>query len=148
MQDLILTSTAIVFVIVLAIANGYIALQLLQLKYESVTARQKGEKYKGYWHLAMGGAFLVAFIGLALLGNGNFLVNLFYLISIHFLLYDVSINFVRKRFGWEFTGTCEDWKAGFDWDWDCVTLKIDKIFGIKFIRVGVFLLAVYLKFGR
>ncbi len=146
MQDLILTSTAIVFVIVLAIANGYIALQLSQMKYESITARQKGEKYKGYWHLAMGGAFLVAFAGFALLTGGSFLVNLFYLTSIHFLLYDVTINFVRKRFGWEFTGACESWKAGFDWD--CVTLKIDKIFGIKFIRVGVFLLAIYLKFGR
>ncbi len=132
---------ALAFVIPFAMMNGYIALQLEQMK---AISDVMSNHYKGEWHVWAGVTVFAVFVSVSILNYGltiDALKSFTVMLGVHFLLYDNVINLSRGKFSFRFAGTCEG-----KWDWDCVILKIDKIIPVNILRVLFFVAIIWWRF--
>ena len=105
------------FMVVMALFNGFIANQLECMRYKEGCAG-RGNRWKGRWHITCG---LIRAIFSATLLCIDVRYALTYIL-IDFTFYNAVLNLARGRSFCRFEGVCEKWGNGFDWD--CIWIKI------------------------
>ena len=108
-----------VFLIVVALFNAFVALQLECMTYKK-DCEEKGKKWKGRWHIACGVLRAIHAAVLFLFG-WQFAATY---VLLDFAFYGAILNAARGKPFCKFSGVCENWGSGFDFD--CVWLKIQE----------------------
>ncbi len=116
---LVLILLLLVFCLSYTALHGYMSEMIEYMKYKK--GKEKlAKKYKGYLHTA-GGIVRISLVGI--LAIFNWKVGLTYALF-SFTFFDALLNAWRGLDFYHFTGTCEHWGNGFDFD--CIWIWIQK----------------------
>ena len=99
--------------------HGYMSKMIEYMSYKKGKEKQ-AKKYKGYLHTA-GGIVRISLVGILMMFNWK--IGLTYALF-SFTFFDALLNAWRGLDFYHFTGTCEHWGNGFDFD--CVWIWIQK----------------------